>query len=165
MHQLGRQNELLLIFDEVQTGCGRTGSWFAYQQFEVTPDVITLAKAMCGGVAGGSAMTTPELAGDLRPGMHAATFGGNPLAAAAGVATIETIEHEGLLARAAEIELRFVSQFEQIAQQVDCIEEIRAVAMIGVQLNRPAASIVDACLQRGLLINCTQQNVLRFFPR
>ncbi len=165
LRQLADQHGLLLIFDEVQTGCGRTGNWFAYQHFQVTPDIMTLAKAICSGVAGGALLTTSELAGDLRPGMHAATFGGNPLAAAAGIATLETIEHEGLLARAAEIEQRFVAHFEQLAQQVDCIEEIRAVgAMIGVQLNRAGTPIVDACLQRGLLINCTQQTVLRFLP-
>lgn len=165
LRQLADQHQLLLIFDEVQTGCGRTGSWFAYQHFQVTPDIITLAKAICSGVAGGAMLTTSELAADLRPGMHASTFGGNPLAAAAGIATIETIEQEGLLSRAAEIEQRFVSHFQRLAPQVDCIEEIRAIgAMIGVQLNRAGAEVVDECLKRGLLINCTQQNVLRFLP-
>jgi acetylornithine/succinyldiaminopimelate/putrescine aminotransferase len=154
-----------LIFDEVQTGCGRTGNWFAYQHFGITPDIMTLAKAICSGVAGAAMLTTAELAVDLRPGMHAATFGGNPLAAAAGIATLETIEQNGLLQRAAEIEQRFVSHFERMAEQVDCIQEVRAVgAMIGIQLNTPGAAIVERCLQRRLLINCTQQSVLRFLP-
>ncbi len=91
---------LLLIFDEVQTGCGRTGEWFAYQHFGVTPDVMTLAKAMCGGIAGGALLTTAEIAPSLRPGMHAATFGGNPIAARAGIAAIEMIEQENLLEHA-----------------------------------------------------------------
>ena len=86
-----------LIFDEVQTGCGRTGKWFAYQHFGVTPDVMTLAKSLCGGIAGAALLTTAEIAPSLRPGMHAATFGGNPIAARAGIATIETIEEDGLL--------------------------------------------------------------------
>ena len=80
-------HDLLLMFDEVQTGCGRTGEWFAYQTFGVTPDVMTLSKAICGGIAGGAMLTTPEIAKSLRPGMHACTFGGNAIAAAAGIAT------------------------------------------------------------------------------
>ncbi len=87
LRQLCDENNLLLMFDEVQTGCGRTGQWFAYQHFGVTPDVMTLAKALCGGVAGGALLTKPEIAPSLRPGMHAATFGGNPIAARAGLAT------------------------------------------------------------------------------
>src|SRR6201999_1549801 len=97
LRQLCDENELLLMFDEVQTGCGRTGQWFAYEHFGVTPDVMTLAKALCGGVAGGALLTTPEIAPSLRPGMHAATFGGNSLAARAGIAAIEMIEQENLL--------------------------------------------------------------------
>ncbi|NQT38934.1 MAG: aminotransferase class III-fold pyridoxal phosphate-dependent enzyme, partial [Planctomycetes bacterium] len=92
LRQLADDHDLLLIFDEVQTGCGRTGHWFGYQHFGVTPDVMTLAKALCGGLAGGAMLTTAEIAPSLRPGMHAATFGGNPIAAAAGLATIEMIE-------------------------------------------------------------------------
>ena len=78
LRQLADEHELLLIFDEVQTGCGRTGQWFAYQHFGVTPDIMTLAKSLCGGIAGGALLTTAEIAPSLRPGMHAATFGGNP---------------------------------------------------------------------------------------
>ncbi len=100
LRQLADDHDLLLIFDEVQTGCGRTGDWFAYQHFGVTPDIMTLAKALCGGIAGGAMLTTPEIAPSLRPGMHAATFGGNPIAASAGIATLETIEQENLLAQA-----------------------------------------------------------------
>ena len=92
------ERDLVLAFDEVQSGCGRTGEWFGYQHFGVRPDVITLAKSLCAGVAGGAMLTTPELARHLRPGMHAATFGGNPIAARAGIAAIEMIEAEGLLA-------------------------------------------------------------------
>ena len=103
LRQLADENGLLLIFDEVQTGCGRTGHWFAYQHFGVTPDVMTLAKALCGGIAGGALLTTPEIAPSLRPGMHAATFGGNPIAARAGIATIEMIEQENLLEHARQL--------------------------------------------------------------
>ena len=103
LRQLADEHELLLIFDEVQTGCGRTGHWFAYQHFDVTPDIMTLAKALCGGLAGGALLTTAEIAPSLRPGMHAATFGGNPIAARAGIATLETIEQEGLLEQARQL--------------------------------------------------------------
>ena len=103
LRELADENNLLLMFDEVQTGCGRTGQWFAYQHFGVTPDVMTLAKALCGGVAGGALLTTAEIAPSLRPGMHAATFGGNPLAARAGIAAIEMIEQEHLLEHARQL--------------------------------------------------------------
>jgi acetylornithine/N-succinyldiaminopimelate aminotransferase len=94
LRKIANEQGILLVFDEVQTGCGRTGNWFAYQHYGVTPDVMTLAKALCGGIAGGALLTTPEIAPSLRPGMHAATFGGNPIAARAGVAAIEMIENE-----------------------------------------------------------------------
>ena len=98
LRQLADEHELLLMFDEVQTGCGRTGDWFAYQGLGVTPDVMTLSKALCGGLAGGAMLTTAEIAKSLRPGMHACTFGGNPIAARAGLAFIETVERDNLLA-------------------------------------------------------------------
>ncbi len=107
LRQLCDENNLLLMFDEVQTGCGRTGQWFAYQHFGVIPDVMTLAKALCGGVAGGALLTKPEIAPSLRPGMHAATFGGNPIAARAGLAYIEAVDNENLLDHAQQIERRF----------------------------------------------------------
>ena len=94
LREIADEHEALLIFDEVQTGCGRTGQWFGYQHFGVQPDVITLAKSLCGGMAGGAMLTSREIAKSLRPGMHASTFGGNPIAARAGIATIQTIEDE-----------------------------------------------------------------------
>src|SRR5207247_6811623 len=103
LRQLCDKHKLLLIFDEVQTGMGRTGRWYAHQHWGVTPDVVTLAKALAGGVACGGLVARPEVADKLRPGTHAATFGGNPLAAAAALATIATIEEENLLARAVTI--------------------------------------------------------------
>ena len=100
LRKLADEHELLLVFDEVQTGCGRTGDWFAYQRVGVTPDIMTLAKALCGGLAGAAMLAKPEIAPSLRPGMHAATFGGNPIAARAGLAAIEMIEQQNLLAAA-----------------------------------------------------------------
>ena len=115
LRELADEHELLLIFDEVQTGCGRTGQWFGYQHFDVTPDVMTLAKSLCGGIAGGAMLTTPEIAPSLRPGMHAATFGGNPIAAAAGVASLEMIERENLLENVGRLADHFQSCFSDLA--------------------------------------------------
>lgn len=165
LRALADQHKLLLIFDEVQTGCGRTGEWFGYQYFGVEPDIITLAKSLCGGIAGGAMLAKRELAAYLKPGLHASTFGGNPIAAAAGIAYLQTVEAEGLLARAQQIGDRFSTGLESIKGEVDFIRQIRvAGAMIGVELEMEGAAIVQAALDHGLLINCTQGNVLRFLP-
>lgn len=165
LRQLADDHELLLVFDEVQTGCGRTGDWFAYQHFGVTPDVMTLAKAICGGVAGAAMLTTPEIAPSLRRGMHAATFGGNPIAARAGIATIEMIENEGLLAKARGLGELFRSRLVELQQTCEIIREVRVVGlMIGVELAIEGAPAVGACLERNLLINCTHGNVIRLLP-
>lgn len=165
LRQLADQHGLLLIFDEVQTGCGRTGKWFAYQLDGVVPDIMTLAKALCGGVAGGAMLAKAEIAHSLRPGMHAATFGGNPLAASAGIATIETIEEQGLLSRANELGRLFRDRLQPLAEELAMARELRVCGMmIGLELTVEGASIVQRCLERGLLINCTQQTVLRLLP-
>ncbi len=165
LRELADKHNLLLIFDEVQTGCGRTGNWFAYQHFGVTPDVMTLAKALCSGIAGGAMLTTAELAAHLRPGMHASTFGGNPIAAAAGIATLETIESDGLLARALQIEERFTSHIKAMADELDSIGEVRTLgAMLGIQLTHDVSPVVEQCMQQGLLVNGTQGRVLRLLP-
>lgn len=159
------ENGLLLVFDEVQAGCGRTGDWFAYQHFGVTPDVMTLAKSLCGGVAGGAMLTTPEIAPSLRPGMHAATFGGNPIAARAGIATLETIEREGLLARCKQVGERFKAKLSPLVEELPHVKEVRGLGvMIGVELLIEGAPIVAECMKRGLLINCTQGTVIRLLP-
>jgi predicted acetylornithine/succinylornithine family transaminase len=165
LRQLADEHELLLIFDEVQTGCGRTGNWFAYQHFDVTPDIMTLAKAICGGVAGAAMLTTPEIAPSLRPGMHAATFGGNPLAARAGIATLETIAEQQLLSQAQLLGEQFRTRLEAIKNQNPIIRDIRILGlMIGIELEVEGAPVVKACLDRRLLVNCTQGNVIRLLP-
>ncbi len=165
LRELADEHELVLIFDEVQTGCGRTGEWFAYQHFGVTPDVITLAKALCGGVAGGAMLATRELAPSLRPGMHAATFGGNPIAAAAGIATLEMIEEENLLQNVKQLSQLFRRRFEELASQCDLVREVRVLGlMVGVQLHVDGAAIVQNCLENNVLINCTQDDVIRLLP-
>ncbi len=159
------ERDLLLAFDEVQSGCGRTGEWFGYQHFGVRPDVITLAKSLCAGVAGGAMLTTPELARHLRPGMHASTFGGNPIAARAGIAAIEMIENEGLLAHVSTAAGIFRERLEALRDRCDCIRDVRVIGMmIGIELAIDGAPVVEACLEKNLLINCTQGRVIRLLP-
>jgi len=165
LRKLADQHKLLLIFDEVQTGCGRTGDWFAYQGFGVTPDVMTLSKALCGGLAGGALLTTAQIAPSLRPGMHACTFGGNPIAARAGLAAIEMIDREKLLERAKRLGEIFRRRFLELQQQCDLIREVRVRGvMIGIELVIEGAATVKACLERKLLVNCTHGTVIRLLP-
>ncbi len=165
LRRLADEHGLLLVFDEVQTGCGRTGDWFAYQHFGVTPDVMTLAKAICGGVAGAAMLTTAEIAPSLRPGMHASTFGGNSIAACAGIATFDMIEKEGLLENARRISEVFRTRLEALAAECEIIREIRIVGvMIGIELSIDGAPLVKECMDRRLLINCTHQTVVRLLP-
>ncbi len=165
LRELADRHGLLLIFDEVQTGMGRTGKWFCYQNWNVLPDIVTLAKALAGGVACGGLLARAEVAAKLKPGTHAATFGGNPIACRAAVATIETIEEDGLLARAVEIGESFRARFEAMRGRCPWIQDIRVKGvMIGVELSIEGAPLVQRCLERGLLVNCTHGTILRLLP-
>ncbi|PHR94759.1 MAG: aspartate aminotransferase family protein [Blastopirellula sp.] len=165
LRAIADENNLLLIFDEVQTGCGRTGHWFGYQHFDVTPDIMTLAKSICGGIAGGALLTTAEIAPSLRPGMHAATFGGNPIAARAGIAALEMIERDNLLENVAVLSEIFKQRLTTLQEECDFIKEVRVIGMmIGLELTIDGGPFVKACMEQGLLINCTQGNVIRFLP-
>lgn len=165
LRRLADDRGLLLILDEVQSGMGRTGKWFAYQHFGIEPDIMTLAKALAGGVACGAMLAKPDIAAALKPGMHASTFGGNPLACRAGLATIETIDEDNLLGRATQIGEHFVHCFSTQAAAGALIREVRVIgAMIGVDLYQPVAPLVKACLERQLLVNGTHETVLRLLP-
>jgi predicted acetylornithine/succinylornithine family transaminase len=165
LRELANRHKLTLIFDEVQAGMGRTGRWFAHQLWNVQPDVMTLAKALAGGVAMGGLVARPEFAAKLKPGTHAATFGGNPLACAAALATIQTIEADGLLARAEVLGETFRARFDALRSRCSKIEDVRVKGvMIGLQLTVDGAAIVKACLERRLLINCTHGTVIRLLP-
>jgi predicted acetylornithine/succinylornithine family transaminase len=156
---------LMLIFDEVQTGMGRTGTWYAFQNFGVAPDALTLAKALAGGVACGGLLAKKPFAEKLVPGTHAATFGGNPIACAAALAAIETIEQDELLPRAGHIADAFRARFEAMQKRSPLIQQIRINGtMIGIELSIDGTPIVDECLKRQLLVNCTHGNVLRLLP-
>jgi predicted acetylornithine/succinylornithine family transaminase len=165
IRELCDKHGLLMILDEVQTGMGRTGHWYAYQNWAIQPDIVTLAKALAGGVAMGGLIAKPEVAEKLKPGTHAATFGGNPIAARAALATIETIEQDGLLERARHIGAIFQHRFTELQQHCPLIAAVRVRgAMIGVELKIDGTPVVQECLRKGLLINCTQQTVLRLLP-
>ncbi len=160
------EHGVLLILDEVQTGLGRTGTWFAYEHEGATPDILTCAKALAGGVAAGVMMARPAVARVFKPGMHASTFGGNPIACRAALAAIETIEADGLLERAGAIGARFRGHFERIkTQRPELVRDIRIQGvMIGLELTRDATFVVDGCLARGLLVNATHGSVVRLLP-
>ncbi|MBA3485035.1 MAG: aspartate aminotransferase family protein [Pirellulales bacterium] len=165
LRKIADENGLVLIFDEVQSGCGRTGKWFAYQNFGVEPDVMTLAKSLCGGVAGAAMLAKRDIAPSLRPGMHAATFGGNPLAARAGIATIETIEQDGLLEQAERLGGLFRTLLEPLVVELPHVREFRQIGvMIGIELTVDATPLVERCIANRLLINVTQGNVIRLLP-
>ena len=165
LRELADKHKLMLIFDEVQTGMGRTGRWYAFQNWPVQPDAVTLAKALAGGVACGGLVARPAFAEKLVPGTHAATFGGNPLACRAALATIETIEQDGLLQRAVQLGAAFQKRLEAVRQRCSLIQNIRCLgAMIGIELSVDGAGIVNQCLERQLLINCTHGTVVRLLP-
>ena len=155
----------VMILDEVQTGIGRTGKWFGYQHSDIIPDIITMAKALGGGVAIGAMMAKQEIAASLVPGKHASTFGGNSLACAAGVAVIEAIEEDNLLENAVAIGKYAQEKLNQLKDKYDIIDHVRGIGlMIGVQLKSSGGEIVNKCLEKGLRINCTNETVLRFMP-
>lgn len=165
LRKLCDEHGLLLIFDEVQTGMGRTGTWFGYQQWQVQPDILTMAKGIAAGVACGAFIARKEVAANLKPGKHASTFGGNPLAMAAGLATVETIEKDHVLDNVAAMSERFRSHFQKLKAELPAIRELRVRGMmIGLDLNIPGTPAVAKCMERGVLINCTHDTVIRLLP-
>ncbi len=166
LRQLCDRRGVLLILDEVQTGMGRTGRWFAYQHQGAVPDILTCAKALAGGLAAGVMIARPAVASALKPGMHASTFGGNPIACRAALAAIETIEAEELLERGLAIGERFRARFEALRDALPgLVRDIRIRGtMIGLDLTVDATEFVAEALKRRLLINATHGHVLRLLP-
>ena len=165
IRRLCDENGAMMILDEVQTGMGRTGKWFAYQHYDIEPDILTLAKALGGGVAIGAMMAKEELAAKLVPGKHASTFGGNCIACAAGIAVVAAIEEDKLLDNAVRMGEYAKQKLLQLKQKYPIIDSVRGIGlMIGVQLTAPGGEIVDKCLAKGLRINCTNNTVLRLMP-
>jgi acetylornithine/N-succinyldiaminopimelate aminotransferase len=165
VRQICDENGVLLIFDEVQVGMGRTGKLFAHEHFGITPDIMTLAKALAGGAPIGTMLATEEVASAFGPGTHGSTFGGNPLVTAAGVASMRVILEEGILNRTEEIGEYLLGELEELKKKFPVITDVRGIGLIiGAELSVPGGDIVKKALERGLLLNCAQERVLRFVP-
>ncbi|HIE54058.1 MAG TPA: aminotransferase class III-fold pyridoxal phosphate-dependent enzyme, partial [Chromatiaceae bacterium] len=155
----------LMMLDEIQTGMGRTGKPFAYQHFDLKPDIMTLAKALGNGVPVGACLARGEAADLFAPGSHGSTFGGNPLACAAGMAVLDAMEGENLSEHAAGLGEQLLKGFRQRLGELEGVTDIRGRGlMIGIELNRPCAELVNQALDAGLLINVTAERVVRLLP-
>jgi len=165
LRQLCDEKGWLMICDEVQCGMARTGKWFGFQHAGVQPDVMTLAKGLGSGVPVGACLTSGRAAGLFGPGNHGSTFGGNPLACAAALTTLATIEQDGLMARATELGDTIRRGFAGALADVDGIVDIRGQGlMIGIELDRPCGELVTRALADGMLINVTADKVVRLLP-
>ncbi|CAG0929878.1 partial acetylornithine/N-succinyldiaminopimelate aminotransferase, partial [Planctomycetaceae bacterium] len=158
---------VLLIFDEVQVGVGRTGTLFAYENYGVAPDIMTLAKGLAGGVAIGAMIATEEVASAFVPGTHASTFGGNPLATAAGLAALKAVKEEGVLENCRKVGAYLEGKLNGLKSRFPFIKEVRGKGLIlGMEMSDgiKGGDIVKECLSKGLLLNCVGDKVLRFIP-
>ncbi len=159
------EHKILLIVDEVQTGIGRTGKLFAYEHAGIEPDIMTLAKALGNGFPVGAMLATDKIAESFAPGNHASTFGGNPLAMAAALATLEIMLQEGILDNCRKTGDYFLKELKKLEKKHALINNVRGKGlMLAVTLNMEAAEIVRECMQKGLLINSTGGKTLRFVP-
>ena len=165
IRKLCDEHDWLMMLDEIQSGMGRTGKWFAYQHADILPDVVTIAKALGNGVPIGACLARGTAAEMLQPGSHGTTFGGNPLASRAAMAVLDTLEAEQLLASAGKLGHRLLAGFSEKLSGLDGIREIRGCGlMIGIELDRPCSEMVSTALERGLLINVTATHVVRLLP-
>jgi acetylornithine/N-succinyldiaminopimelate aminotransferase len=166
LRELCDKHGILLLLDEIQTGMGRTGKLFAYEHEGIVPDVALLAKGLGGGMPIGAILATERAAQALVPGTHGSTFGGNPLACAAAIATLETILEDNIIVPAVEqLGEYFLTGLNRLKQKYPFIREVRGRGLlVGMELDGPGKDIVTACIKEGLLINCTMDTVLRFMP-
>ena len=165
LRQICDDNNWLLILDEIQTGMGRTGKWFAYQHNDILPDIMTLAKSLGNGVPIGACVANHKAAEVMKPGSHGSTFGGNPLACAAALAVIKTIEQENLLAKAVSAGKLLQDSLHAALDNVSGVKEIRGKGlMIGIQLEKPCKPLMHEALQQGLLISVQADYVIRLLP-
>jgi acetylornithine/N-succinyldiaminopimelate aminotransferase len=155
----------LMILDEIQTGMGRTGRWFAHQHADVKPDIMTLAKGLANGVPVGACLASGAAADIFKPGNHGSTFGGNPLSASAALAVLHTLERDGLVERAGQLGNHLLEHFEQRLGGLEGVVSIRGKGlMLGIELDRACSELVQQALQRKLLINVTAEKVVRLLP-
>lgn len=165
LRKLCDEKNLLLIIDEVQTGIGRTGKLFCYQHYGITPDIMTLAKALGGGLPIGVMVVKKDIADTLGPGTHASTFGGGPVICQAALAALKAIQEEKLLKSAQVMGEYLFSKLNELKNKYSAIKEVRGMGlMAGIELNIEGKAIVEKCIEKGLLINCTHDKVLRIMP-
>lgn len=163
--ELCRDKELLLIFDEVQVGMGRTGRLFAHEHYGVTPHIMTLAKALGNGVPIGAMLSVEEVGRAFSAGSHASTFGGTPLMTAVAKAVLTSLLEDGWIEHCEAMGVYFKERLAWLQERHSAVKEVRGLGLIlGVELDRPGAPVVEACLERGFLVNCAQEKVLRFVP-
>ena len=156
---------ILLIFDEIQTGIGRTGKLFAHEHYGIVPDIMSLAKALANGLPIGAMLAREDVAEAFGPGAHATTFGGTPVITAAALETLKVLTEEGIVEKAAETGEYFKSRLTALKERHTAIVDVRGKGlMIGMELDMPGSPLVAACMERGFLVNCIQENVLRFAP-
>jgi len=156
---------LLLIFDEIQTGMGRTGKLFAYEHFGIEPDIMTLAKALGNGLPIGAMLAKEHVAEAFGPGSHASTFGGTPIITAAALEVVKILAEEKIIEHCREIGAYFKERLLWLKERHDLIEDVRGIGLLlGMKLKIKGEGIVKACMERGFLINCVQDNILRFVP-
>jgi len=159
------EKKLLLIIDEVQTGIGRTGKMFCYQNYGITPDVMTLAKALGGGLPIGAIVAKKEFSDLLTPGMHASTFGGGPVICKAALGVFKAMQQEKLLKNCQNMGAYLLEKLNLLKATYPVIKDVRGMGlMFGVELSIEGKQIVEKCIERGLLINCTHEKVLRLMP-
>ncbi|MEI6631650.1 MAG: aspartate aminotransferase family protein, partial [bacterium] len=165
LKKLCEDKKMLLIVDEVQTGVGRTGKMFCYQNYGIIPDIMTLAKALGGGLPIGVMVAKKDIADTLTAGMHASTFGGSPLVCKAALAVLQAIQKEKLLSKTQKSGEYLFSKLNELKNKYPVIKEIRGLGlMAGVELTKEGKPVVEKCTEKGLLINCTHDMVLRLMP-
>ena len=156
---------VLLIFDEIQTGMGRTGKLFAYEHFGIEPDIMTLAKALANGLPIGAMLAKEDVAGAFGPGAHASTFGGTPIITAASLEVVKVLSEENIIEHCSNVGAYFEERLLWLKKRHESIVDVRGKGLlVGMKLEIEGAPIVDACMEKGFLINCIQENVLRFIP-
>jgi len=159
------EKDLLLLFDEVQVGMGRTGKLFAYEHYGVTPHIMSLAKALGNGLPIGAMLAVEELSPAFGPGTHASTFGGTPLVTAASLAVVRSLLEDGWLDHCRKMGEYFQAKLNGLRAKIPSVKEVRGRGLIiGMELDRTGAEVVEACMKKGFLINCVQEKVLRFVP-
>jgi acetylornithine aminotransferase len=165
VRELCNETESLLIFDEIQTGIGRTGKLFAYEHFGIEPDIMTLAKALGNGLPIGVMLAKEHVADAFGPGSHASTFGGTPVVTAAAMEVVNTLFEESVLDHCLDIGTYFKERLIWLKERHETIQDVRGLGLLlGMKLTINGEPIVNSCMERGFLINCIQDNILRFVP-